>query len=79
MEKTETAELRSIADRLRQIDIEITEMRQKVVFLGVDVHSPYCQLSDASCLIMNSATKLRRIAQDDRTEQDERVLNGPAP
>lgn len=52
-----------LADRLRQIEIELAEIRQHTAKHGVGVHSPYGELLDAGSLVMSAANKLRLIEQ----------------
>lgn len=56
----------SIADRLRQIEIEIAEIRQHTVEFGLGVNSPYCELLDAGGLIMSASNKLRMLVDHEK-------------
>lgn len=54
----------SIIDQLRQVEISISEIRQKTVKHGVGVNSPYCELLDAGSLVMSATKKLRKLLGD---------------
>ena len=51
----------TIADRLRQIEIEIAAIRQQTVEFGLGVNSPYCELLDAGGLVISAARKIRKL------------------
>lgn len=55
----------SIIDRLRQIEIDLAEIRQKTAQFGVGVNTPYCELLDAGGLVMSAARKLNRLSGKD--------------
>jgi hypothetical protein len=50
----------SIADQLRQMEVDLAVIRQKVAFLGVGVHSPYGEMLDAGGLLLSAARKIMR-------------------
>jgi len=52
----------ALADRLRQIGMEIAEIRQYTAKHGVGVNTPYGELVDAEGLVMGAAKRLREIA-----------------
>jgi len=52
----------ALADRLRQIGIEIAEIRQYTVKYGQGVSTPYGELWDAEGLVMGASRRLRKLA-----------------
>lgn len=55
----DTARMIVIAERLRQMEKELAEMRQHTVILGIDGKSPYDQLLEAGNLLSNASWGIR--------------------
>jgi hypothetical protein len=59
------ANARELADRLRQVAIDIAELRQQTVKYGVQVRDPYGELLHAEGLVLSAVGNLRRRAESE--------------
>jgi carbamoylphosphate synthase small subunit len=51
----------SLSDRLRQIEIQIAEIRQLTVEFGVGVNSIYCELLGGGVQVLSASRRLREV------------------